>query len=99
MGKRKVSILEPASSAVAEIAYFIEGMGLPQTAKEFVDEAFAFFEKLSDDIAVHKPCMYEPWKVLNYRCVPYNKKYTIAYLSMKDEIVICEFVSSKLIHW
>ncbi|MEP6950202.1 MAG: hypothetical protein ABI863_13035 [Ginsengibacter sp.] len=33
MGKRKVSILEPAATAVAEIALFIESEGLPQTAK------------------------------------------------------------------
>ena len=48
MGKRKVSILEPASTAVAEIALFIESEGLPQTAKKFVDDVFLFFAKLSD---------------------------------------------------
>ena len=40
MGKRKVSILEPAATAVAEVAWFIENKGLPQTAKKFVTEAF-----------------------------------------------------------
>ena len=33
MGKRKVTILEPAATAVAEIAFFIESKGLTQTAK------------------------------------------------------------------
>lgn len=98
MGKRKVSILDIASSAVAEIAFFIEGKGLPQTAKKFVDEAFEFFHKLSNPILEHKPCAYEPWKQLEYRCVPYKKKYVIAYLSRENEIVICEFVSAKLIY-
>jgi hypothetical protein len=28
MGKRKVTILEPAASAVAEVAWFIENLGL-----------------------------------------------------------------------
>lgn len=60
MGKRKVSILEPASTAVAEIALFIESKGLPKTAKKFVDEAFTFFEQLSDDRITHKPCTYAP---------------------------------------
>ena len=46
MGKRKVSILEPAATAVAEIAWFIENKGLPQTAKKIVNEAFYFFENL-----------------------------------------------------
>jgi hypothetical protein len=49
MGKRKVSILEPAATAVAEVAWFIESKGMPQTAKKFVDDAFLFFEKLSDE--------------------------------------------------
>ncbi len=98
MGKRKVSILEPAATAIAEIAYFIEGKGLPYTAKKFVDEAFSFFEKLSDDFIEHKPCSYPAWKKLKYRCITYKKKYSIAYLSLRKEIVICEFVSSKLLH-
>jgi len=63
MGKRKVSILEPAATAVAEIALFIESEGLPQTAKKFVDDAFLFFAKLSDERIEHKPCSYKRWKV------------------------------------
>ena len=98
MGKRKVRILDTASTAVAEIAFFIEGKGLPQTAKKFVTEAFEFFAKLSDDRIKHHWCTYPLWKSLNYRCVTY-KKYAVAYLYFKDEIVVCEFVPSKLIHW
>lgn len=97
MGKRKVSILEPAATAVAEIAWFIESKGLPQTAKKFVDEAFAFFEKLSDERFEYKPCSYNKWKNLNYRCVTYKKKFVIAYLSQEKENIICDFVSSKLL--
>ena len=97
MGKRKVSILEPAATAVAEIAWFIENKGLPQTAKKIVDEAFLFFDKLSDQRTEHKPCHYFRWKDLGYRCVPYKKKYIVAYLSQSKEIVICDFVSAKLL--
>jgi len=81
MGKRKVGILEPASTAVAEIALFIESKGLPKTAKKFVDEAFTFFEQLSDDRIPHKPCTYSAWKWLDYRCTTFKKKYVVAYLS------------------
>jgi len=56
MGKRKVSILEPVATAVAEVAWFIESKGLPSTAKNFVDAAFDFFDSLSDDIKKHRPC-------------------------------------------
>ena len=97
MGKRKVSILEPAATSVAEIAMFIESRGLPMTAKKFVDEAFAFFEKLSDDRITHHPCNYNPWKWMDYRCIAYKKKYVVAYLSKESEIVICDFVSAKLL--
>lgn len=97
MGKRKVSILEPAATAVAEIAFFIESKGLPKTAKKFVDDAFTFFEKLSDDIIEHKPCRYTAWKELGYRCVNFKKKYVVAYLSLKNEVIICAFIAAKLI--
>lgn len=97
MGKRKVSILEPAATAVAEIAFFIESKGLPQTAKDFVIDSFEFFEKLSDDRIKHKACTYNKWRELEYRCVKYRKKYTVAYISHETEIIICEFVVSKLL--
>ena len=97
MGNRKVSILEPAAEAVADVALFIESRGLPKTAKKFVDEVFRFFEKLSDERIEHKPCNYNNvWKYLDYRCVTY-KKYVVAYLSQSNEIIICDFVSSKLL--
>ena len=85
----------PAATAVAEIAFFIEGEGLPQTAKKFVDNAFLFFEKLSDERMEHKPCNYKLWKDLDYRCVSYKKKYVVAYISQEKEIVICDFIATK----
>lgn len=98
MGKRKVSILEPAATAVAEVAFFIESKGLPETAKRFVDDAFAFFDKISDDTIEYMICRNKVWKRLGYRCINYKKKYVIAYLSLKNEIIICDFVAGKLLH-
>ena len=46
MGKRQVSILQTAATAVAEIAFFIENKGLPVSAKKFTDEAFQFLTLL-----------------------------------------------------
>ena len=97
MGKRKVSILEPAATAVAEVAFFIESKGLPETAKKFIDEVFVFFEKLSEDILVYKTCKYQRWRSLEYRCVNYKKKYVIAFLSLGKEVIICDFVQAKLL--
>jgi hypothetical protein len=97
MGKRKVTILESAVIAVAEVSFFIESKGLPATAKKFVDEAFAFFESLSDERFVHRPCSYKAWSDMNYRCAMFRKKYAVAYMNLEKEIIICEFVSMKLL--
>ena len=97
MGKRKVSILEPAATAVAEIAFFIESKGLPETAKKFVDNAFAFFDKISNDQIEYMQCRKRTWKRLGYRCINYKRKYVVAYLSMENEIIICDFVAAKLL--
>ena len=97
MGKRKVTILEQAVTSVAEIAFFIEAKGMPLTAKKFVDDVFDFFDTISIDTADHKFCNYKRWKELGYHCVSYNKKYVIAYLSLHNEITICDFVVGKLL--
>lgn len=97
MGSRKVTILEPAVAEVANIAFFIEGKGLPSTAKKFVDEAFSFFHKLSDERVVHKLCRNTDWFVANYRCANFKKKYVVAYLENSDEIIVCEFAVQKLL--
>jgi hypothetical protein len=97
MGKRKIVILDKAVEEVANVAYIIEGKGLPATAKKFVDEAFLFFETLADDSFVHKPCKQSLWQILNYRCANYKKKFMVAYLSNQHEIIICDFAIQKLL--
>lgn len=97
MGKRKVTILEPAIEEVARIALYIEGEGLPRTAKRFVDDAFAFFETLSDERLIHRPCKHPGWKGLGLRCVNFRKKYVVSYLDNVNEIIVCEFALQKLL--
>jgi plasmid stabilization system protein ParE len=97
MGKRKVTILEPAVEEVARIALYIEGGGLPITAKRFVDDAFAFFESLADDRKTHRPCKHPAWKGLGLRCANFRKKYIVSYIDNMDEIVVCEFALQKLL--
>lgn len=97
MGKRKVTILEPAVEEVARIALYIESKGLSQTAKKFVDEAFLFFESLADERFVHRPCKKAVWKELNLRCANFRKKYIVSYLDNTSEIIICEFSLQKLV--
>jgi plasmid stabilization system protein ParE len=97
MGQRKVTILDPATEEVARIALFIEGKGLPETAKKFVDKAFEFFDNLSDERVLHHPCKHLPWNLLHYRCAHFRKKYVVAYLDNTDEIIICDFALQKLL--
>ena len=97
MGKRKVTILEPAIEEVARIALYIEGEGLPKTAKKFVDDAFVFFETLSDERLIHRPCKHPAWKGLGLRCVNFRKKYVVSYLDNANEIIVCEFALQKLL--
>ncbi len=97
MGKRTISILQEAATSVAEISYFIEGKGMPETAKKFADDVFKFFETISIDMVNHRLCGYARWKDLGYQCVSYKKKYVVAYLSLKKEIIICDFVVAKLL--
>jgi plasmid stabilization system protein ParE len=97
VGKRKVTILEPAVEEVARIALYIEAEGLPKTAKRFVDDAFAFFESLADDRIIHRPCKHSAWKGLGLRCTNFRKKYIVSYLDNSDEIVVCEFALQKLL--
>lgn len=98
MGKRKVTILNKAVEEVASIAWFVENEGYPIAAKKFVDEAFRFFENLSDDKVLHHPCTHEVWKLAGYRCIAFRKKYVVAYIDNADEIIICDFSLQKLLH-
>jgi len=97
VGKRKVTILDTAVESVAKVALFIEGKGMPETAKRFVDNAFVFFDELSNERQVHRPCRHLTWKKLTYRCATFRKKYTVAYLEHSKEIIICEFALTKLV--
>jgi hypothetical protein len=36
---------------------------------------------------------------LGYKCTPYKKKYTIVFIETATELIICEFIPSKLIYW
>ena len=68
------------------------------TAKNFVDDVYAFFNSLSDNLVEHRNCKYERWRGLNLKCVSYKKKYVIAFRSLEDRIEIYDFVSFKMLY-
>lgn len=97
MGQRKVTILPEVSDELASIIYFIESKGLSSTARKFFIEALDFFEALGNDFIERRDCPHKRWEGLNYKCVSYKKKYVVAFLSKKDEVIICDFVPYKLV--
>ena len=69
------------------------------TAEKFTDEAYDFFIKLADKRKTYPLCR-EPGRASSgYKCVPFKKKYTIVFIESESELVICEFISSKLLYW
>ena len=99
MGQRKILIKESVAVSIADIAWFIESKGLVATADKFADKIYDFLEKLADSRRSHAICHDPERAAIGYKCISYRKKYTIVFLETDDEIIICEFLPSKNIHW
>jgi hypothetical protein len=99
VGQREVIIKESVADSVAEIAWYIESKGLVKTAEKFADDIYDFFIKLADSRRSHPTCRDPERSIIGYKCIPYKRKYTIVFLESADELIICEFIPSKNIHW
>ena len=99
MGGREVTIKETAAESIAAIAWYIEGKGLIATAEKFTDDIYDYLIKLSDSRRNYAICRDPERAMLGYKCISYKKKYTIVFLQTSEELVICEFIPSKNIHW
>ncbi len=99
MGRRKVIVKQSVADNIAAIAWHIESKGLVATAENFADDVYDYFIKLADTRKSYPVCR-EPGRAsLRYKCVPYKKKYTVVFIESDTELIICEFISSKLIYW
>ena len=96
---RQIAIKESVADSIAEIAWYIESKGLIATAESFADGVYDFFIKLSDSRRSHTICREPERAFLGYKCISYKKKYTVVFLETNEELVICEFLPSKNIHW
>jgi hypothetical protein len=99
MGIRKIRVKESAVENIAAISWFIESKGMLATAEKFADDVYDYFLKLADTKKSYAICREPARAALGYKCIPYKKKYTIVLIESELEIIICEFISSKLIHW
>ena len=99
MGSRKIRIKPTAAESIAAIALFVEAKGLVATAEKFADNVYDYILKLADTRKSYHKCKEPVRAALGYKCIPYKKKYTIVFIESETELIICEFISSKLIHW
>ncbi|WP_462219546.1 type II toxin-antitoxin system RelE/ParE family toxin [Ferruginibacter sp.] len=99
MGRRKIIVKQTAADNIAAIAWFIESKGMIATADKFTDDVYDAFLKLADERKSFSICREPERAALGYKCIPYKKKYTIVLIESDKEVIICEFISSKLIYW
>jgi plasmid stabilization system protein ParE len=99
VGQREVIIKESVADSIAEIAWYIESKGMVATAEKYADDIYDFFMKLSDSRRSYSICRDPERAIIGYKCIPYKRKYTIVFLESDDELIICEFIPSKNIHW
>ena len=99
MGLRKITVKQSAAENIAAIAWYIESKGLVATAEKFTDNVYDYFIKLANTKISYAVCRESGRAALGYKCVPYKKKYTIVFIETETELIICEFISSKLIYW
>ncbi len=99
MGSRKIIVKQSVADNIAAIAWFIESKGMLATAEKFTSDVYDYFINVSDSRKSYPICREPGGAALGYKCVPYKKKYTIVFIESEEELIICEFISSKLIYW
>jgi hypothetical protein len=99
MGQRKITIKKSAAYQIAEIAFFIESKELVKTAEKFSNAAYDFIEKLANTDVIHKRCSEPKRNSLGLKCVSFRKKYTVVFIETESDLIVCEFLPSKLVHW
>ena len=97
MGLRKVSVRQSAADSIAEISWYLESGGLLATAEKFSDEAYDFLANLGDKRKSYRPRREPKRNAIGYKCIVDKKKYTIVFIELNSEIIVCEFILSKRI--
>lgn len=99
MGNRKITVKQSAAQSIAAIAWYIESKGMIVTAEKFTDSIYDYFIKLADTKRSYAICRDPQRASLGYQCITFKKKYTVVFIATETELIICEFVASKLIYW
>ncbi len=99
MGVRKIKVRQSAAESIASVSLYIESKGMLATAEKFTDNVYDFIQKLADSRKSYATCKDPSRAVFGYKCVPFRKKYTVVFIESPDEIIVCEFIPAKRIHW
>lgn len=99
MGSRRIVVKQSVAESIAAISWYLESKGMLATAEKFADDVYDYFQKIADTRKSYALCREPERAALGYKCVPYKKKYSIVLIESNKELIICEFISSKLIHW
>lgn len=99
MGKREITVKLSAARSIAEVSWYIESRGMIKTAENFSDSVYDFIETLADQRKSYRLCKDPGRARFGFKCVNYNKKYTVVLIETESEIIVCEFIASKLIWW
>ena len=99
MGSRKIRVEPAAAESIAAIALYIESKGMVATAEKFADDVYDYILGMADVRKSYHTCKEPLRRTLGYKCLSYKKKYSIVFIESANELIICEFVSSKLIYW
>jgi hypothetical protein len=99
MAFREVVIKTSAAYCNAEISLYVETKGMVNTVEKYSDAIYDFFLTLANPKKIFATCKESVRASLGYKCVPYKKKYTVVFIESEEQIIICEFLPSKLIHW
>ncbi len=99
MGFREVTVRESVTQSIAEVAWYLESEGLLAAAEKFTDDVYDFIFRLGDDRKAHRTCRDPERALMGYKCVAFQKKYTIVFIEQANDIIICEFIPSKMIYW
>jgi hypothetical protein len=88
MGYRKITIESEVAEEIANISFFIESKGLPETAIKFTKSVMNFIRKTDFDRIEFPDCREPERASLGLKCIPYNKKYTIVFYQLDSEVII-----------
>lgn len=99
MGKRRIIVKKSAAESIAQVAWFIESKGLVVTAEKYVDLIYDFIDKLADTKKSFPYCRDQARKQFGYKCITFKRKYSVVFIESETEIIVCEFIPSKLIFW